>query len=83
VTAHVNTLTVAMSGGVNGPQGSAEVRKRGELDGLLKQSSAKGVSWPIDRAALRALFDLGLTVAQIARYFSTDPVEVQALLSRR
>ena len=83
MTAHVNTLTAAMSGGVNGPQGSAEVRKRGELDGLLKQSSAKGVSWPIDRASLRALFDLGLTVAQIARYFSTDPVEVQALLSRR
>ena len=83
MTAHVNTLTVALSGGVNGPQGSAEVRRRGERDGLLKQSSAKGVSWPIDRASLRALFDLGLTVAQIARYFSTDAVEVQALLSRR
>ena len=82
MTAHVNTLTVAMSGGVNGPQGSAEVRKRGELDGLLKQSSAKGVSWPIDRASLRALFDLGLTVVQIARYFSIDPIEVQELLNR-
>jgi len=37
------------------------------------------VSWPIDRASLRALFDLGLTVVQVARYFSIDPVEVQAL----
>jgi hypothetical protein len=51
------------------------------LDCLLKQSFAEGVSWPIDRASLRALFDLGLTVAQIARYFSIDPVEVQALLN--
>ncbi len=79
MTAHANTLTVAM----NGPQGSAEVRKRDELDWLLKQPFAEGVRGPIDRAFLWALFDLGLTVAQIARYFSTDPVEVQALLSRR
>jgi len=40
------------------------------------------VSWPIDRASLRALFDLGLTVVQIARYFSIDPAEVQARLYR-
>ena len=47
-----------------------------------KQSSAKGVGWPVDHASLLALSDLGLTVAQIARYFSIDPVEVQALLNR-
>ena len=40
-----------------------------------KQSSAKGVGWPVDHASLLALSDLGLTVAQIARYFSIDPVE--------
>ena len=47
-----------------------------------KQSFAAGVSQPIDRASLRALSDLGLTVAQIAQYFSIDPVEVQAQLNR-
>ena len=80
MTAHVNTLTAAMNGRGHGPQGSAEIRNRDELDWLLKQSFAEGVSWPIVRASLRALFDLGLTVAQIAKYFSTDPVGVQALL---
>lgn len=54
---------------------------RGELDCLLKQAFAEGVSWPIDRSSIRALSDLGLTVAQIARYFSVDPVVVQALLN--
>jgi hypothetical protein len=82
MTAHVNTLTAGMNSQGHGPQGSAEARNRDELDWLLTQSFAEGVSWPIDRASLRALFDLGLTVAQIAKYFSTDPVEVQALLNR-
>jgi hypothetical protein len=52
------------------------------VDCLLQQSCAAGVSWPIDRASLRALFDLGLSVVQIARYFSIDPIEVQELLNR-
>ena len=52
------------------------------VDSLLQQSFAAGVSWPIDRASLRALFDLGLSVVQIARYFSIDPIEVQELLNR-
>jgi hypothetical protein len=52
------------------------------VDCLLQQSFAAGVSWPIDRASLRALFDLGLTDVQIARYFSIDPIEVQELLNR-
>ena len=54
---------------------------RDELECLLKQSFAEGVSWPIDRASLRALFDMGLSDVQVARYFSIDPVEVQALLN--
>lgn len=72
MTAHVNTLT----GRGDGAQGGAEARKRGE-------SFAEGVRWPVDRASIRALLDLGLTVAQIAQYFSIDPVQVPALLSRR
>jgi hypothetical protein len=55
---------------------------RNELDSLLKQSFAEGVSWPIDRASLRVLLRMGLTVAQIAGYFSIDPAEVHALLNR-
>jgi len=50
------------------------------LDGLLKQAFAEGVRWPIERSSLKTLSDMGLTVPQIARYFSVDPVEVQALL---
>jgi hypothetical protein len=83
MTAHVNTLTAAMiDGRGHGAQGSAEIGNRDELDCPLKQSFVEGVNWPILRASLRALLDLGLTVAQIARYFSIDPVEVQALLNR-
>ena len=55
---------------------------RNELDSLLKQSFAEGVSWPIDRASLRVLLRMGLTVAQIAGYFSIDPAEVHASLNR-
>jgi hypothetical protein len=54
---------------------------RDELDSLLKQWFAEGVSWPIDRASLRVLLRMGLTVAQIAGYFSIDPAEVRALLN--
>ena len=58
-------------------------RNRDDLDNLLKQSFAEGVCWPIDRASLRALLRMGLTVAQIAGYFSIDPAEVHALLRVR
>ncbi len=59
------------------------LHNRDELDNLLKQAFAEGVSWPVERSSVKALSDMGLTVAQIARYFSTDPVEVQALLKER
>jgi hypothetical protein len=55
------------------------LRNRGELDGLQKRPFVEGVSWPVERASLDALSDLGLTVKQIARYFSVDPSEVRAL----
>ena len=54
---------------------------RDQVDWLLKRSFADGAPWPIDRASLRALFGMGLTVAQIARYFSINPIEVQAALN--
>jgi hypothetical protein len=53
---------------------------RDELDSLLKQAFDEGVSWPIERSSLNALADMGLTIDQIARYFSVDPVEVRAIL---
>ena len=56
------------------------LRNRDELDGLLKQAIAEGVRWPIERPSLSALSELGLSVEQIARYFSIDPVEVRAFL---
>jgi hypothetical protein len=40
----------------------------------------EGVSWPVERSSLRALSDMGLTVEQLARYFSVDPVDVRAVL---
>ena len=58
------------------------MQNRNELDSLLMRSFSEGVRWPIDRASLRALSGMGLTVAQIARYFSIDSGEVQALLDR-
>jgi hypothetical protein len=56
------------------------LRNRDESDSLLKQAFVEGVSWPIDRPSLRALSDMGLTVVQIARYFSVDSAQVQATL---
>jgi hypothetical protein len=53
---------------------------RDELDSLLKQAFDEGVSWPIERSSLNALADMGLTIDQIARYFSVDLVEVRAIL---
>ncbi len=56
------------------------LHNRNSLDSLMKQAFAEGVRWPIERSSLRALSDLGLTVEQVARYFSVDPGEVLAFL---
>jgi hypothetical protein len=56
------------------------LRDGDKLDSLLKQAFDEGVSWPIERSSLNALADMGLTIAQIARYFSVDPAEVRAVL---
>jgi hypothetical protein len=55
------------------------LRNRDELDYLLKREFAEGAKWPIDRPALAALRQMGLTIEQIARYFSVDPAQIQAL----
>lgn len=51
----------------------------GDLAGELHKSFIEGVSWPIDQASLAALFDIGLTVQQIAHYFSVTPADVLRL----
>jgi hypothetical protein len=51
----------------------------GDRAGELHKSFVEGVNWPIDRASLAALLDLGLTTQQIAQYFSVTPVEVERL----
>lgn len=38
--------------------------------------------WPIERTCLLALFDLGLSEREIARYFRVDETEVMRRLSR-
>jgi hypothetical protein len=48
--------------------------------GGLAKAFIDGVSWPIDRASLEALSDIGLSPQQIARYFSVPPAEVRRLL---
>jgi hypothetical protein len=58
------------------------LHNRGELDSLLKRAFDEGVRWPIERPSLMALSHMGLSAQQIARYFSIDPVEVDALLNR-
>jgi hypothetical protein len=53
---------------------------RSGLESALMQSFVEGVTWPIDRASLTALSDIGLTAEQIARYFAVDSAEVRSLL---
>lgn len=46
-------------------------------------SFVEGVSWPVGPASLAALCDIGMSVEQIARYFSVRPAAVSALLNGR
>lgn len=45
-------------------------------------SFVEGVHWPIDRASLMALSDMGVSVEQIAQYFAVTPAEVRRLLEQ-
>lgn len=60
--------------------GNAYLHAPGGLSKELDASFVEGVGWPIDRASLAALLDMGLSPRQIARYFSVTPAEVVALL---
>ena len=49
------------------------------LVAALQRSFVEGSPWPIDRAALSALLDMGLSDSQIATYFATRSEQVAAL----
>ena len=44
-------------------------------------SFIEGVTWPIDRASLAALSDMGLGAEEIARHFAVDVAAVRRLLT--
>jgi hypothetical protein len=52
---------------------------RGKLQSSLKHFLVEGARWPVDRASLAALVDIGLTNAQIAAYFAVAPDDVYML----
>ena len=49
------------------------------LEGALAKSFVQGATWPVDRASLAALIDMGLSNSQIAAYFSVAPDDVYML----
>lgn len=53
-----------------------------EADRSYNPSFLSGAVWPIDRAALAALVDLGLSDQQMAAYFSVNARKVKALRRR-
>jgi len=58
---------------------STSLKSRSDLTAALRRSFIQGVSWPLDRAGLTALVDLGLTNAQIASYFGVGADDVDML----
>lgn len=49
------------------------------LEGSLSDSFTEGSLWPVDRAGLVALTDLGLSNGQIGQYFSVESDDVHML----
>jgi hypothetical protein len=49
------------------------------LGASLRSSFCDGVAWPVDRASLAALIDLGLSNGQIGEYFAVRQDEVRKL----
>jgi hypothetical protein len=45
----------------------------------LREAFTRGSGWPLDRASLAALVDIGLTDQQIAEYFSVGTHDVHQL----
>lgn len=56
---------------------------RGDLDSALMKSFIEGVSWPVDGGSLAAMLDMGLSVEQVADYFSVEPAEVSRLCEQQ
>jgi hypothetical protein len=52
---------------------------RAVLDASLRKSFRGDARWPIDRAALAALIDIGLSNAEIAAHFSVGSDDVHML----
>lgn len=53
---------------------------RDDLESTLLRSFVEGVTWPLDRASLAALSDMGLSINQIAKYFLVEPSEVRSVM---
>jgi len=53
---------------------------RDALETALMRSFVEGTGWPIDRAALAALSDMGMGADEIAAHFAVDPREVRRLI---
>lgn len=49
------------------------------LEASLKKSFLHNARWPIDRASLAALIDMGLSNSEIGAYFSVRPDDVYML----
>jgi hypothetical protein len=62
---------------IDPPSGGVEP----DLARRLMDSFVDGVTWPLDRASLEALSDLGLGAEEIARYFAVDVAAVRRLLA--
>lgn len=58
---------------------SAPSYSRDGLRASLKQFFTGGALWPVDRAALAAMTDMGLSNGEIAGYFAVGPDEVHML----
>jgi hypothetical protein len=58
---------------------AARSMDRHMLGASLRGSFCDGVVWPVDRASLAALIDLGLSNGQIGEYFAVKQDEVRKL----
>jgi hypothetical protein len=60
----------------------AHLTSRPMLDASLRTSFSDGIKWPVDRASLAALIDLGLSNRQIGEYFAVGQDDVRTLRDR-
>ena len=58
---------------------AARSTARHMLSASLRSAFCDGVVWPVDRASLAALIDLGLSNGQIGEYFAVKQDEVRKL----